>query len=91
MMQAALDLRGNAYSRINRDAGSGPVELIPLHSDWVTPMMSPDGTPFYKVRMYGRGDEQILSAMDMLHLRDRSDDGFVGKSCISPRARCRRA
>ena len=83
MMQAALDLRGNAYAKIIRDSRQRPVELIPLHDDWVKPMMSADGTPFYDVRMYGRGESVRLSATDMLHLRDRSDCGFVGKSCIS--------
>ena len=83
MMQAALDLRGNAYSRIIRDSRFRPKELIPLHDDWVTPMMSPDGSAFYKVRMYGKGEEERLSASDILHLRDRSDDGFIGKSVIS--------
>jgi HK97 family phage portal protein len=83
MMQAALDLRGNAYSRITRDNRNRPIELIPLQNDWVTPMMAPDGTPFYEVRMYGRGEKERLSATDILHLRDRSDDGFVGKSCIA--------
>jgi HK97 family phage portal protein len=81
--QAVLDLRGNAYSRIYRDARYRPVELVPLHDDWVTPVRSTvDGTPFYKVRMYGRGEVETLAQDDILHLRDRSDDGFVGKSCI---------
>lgn len=83
MMQAALDLRGNAYAKIVRDSRARPVELLPLADEWVTPMMSPDGTPFYDVRMYGRGKAERYSQTDILHLRDRSDDGFVGKSCIS--------
>jgi HK97 family phage portal protein len=83
MMQASLDLRGNAYSRIVRDERMRPVELVPLHDDWVKPMRSPDGTPFYELRMYGTRAKEVLSASDMLHLRDRSDDGYVGKSCIS--------
>jgi phage terminase large subunit-like protein len=37
MMQATLDLRGNAYSRIIRDGRQRPIELIPLHDDWVRP------------------------------------------------------
>lgn len=82
MKQALLDLRGNAYSRIIRDYRNRPVELIPLQDEWVTAMMAPDGTPFYEVRMYGRGDKERLAATDILHLRGRSDDGFVGKSCI---------
>jgi HK97 family phage portal protein len=83
MQQATLDLRGNAYSRIKRDSRQRPIELIPLHDDWVTTLRSPDGTPFYEVRMYGKGEKEVLSAMDILHLKDRSDDGYVGKSCIS--------
>jgi HK97 family phage portal protein len=82
MQQAAFDLRGNSYSRIYRDNRQRPVELVPLHNDWVRPLMAPDGTPFYGVRMYGLGAEERLSAMDVLHIPDRSDDGFVGKGCI---------
>jgi phage portal protein BeeE len=44
--------------------------------------MADDGTPFYDVRMYGRNKTERLAAMDILHLRDRSDCGFVGKSCM---------
>lgn len=83
MQQAVLDLRGNAYSRIYRDSRQRPTELIPLHDDWVSPLIAEDGTPFYEVRMYGRGSAERLSQYEILHVRDRSDDGFVGKSCIS--------
>lgn len=83
MMQASLDLRGNAYARIVRDARQRPAELIPLHDDWVRPLMASDGTLFYDVRMYGRGSAERLTDNDVLHLRDRSDCGFVGKSCIA--------
>jgi HK97 family phage portal protein len=83
MMQAALDLRGNAYARIVRDGRYRPVQLIPLHDDWVRPLMAADGTPFYDVRMYGRGALEHLTGDDIFHLRDRSDCGFVGKSCIA--------
>jgi HK97 family phage portal protein len=83
MLQAAMDLRGNAYARIIRDARQRPVELLPLHNDWVTVLIAADGTMFYDVRMYGRGPVERLSSLDIMHLRDRSEDGFMGRSCIA--------
>jgi hypothetical protein len=38
---------------------------------------------FYDVRMYGRGAVERLTSLDIMHLRDRSDDGFMGRSCIA--------
>jgi HK97 family phage portal protein len=83
MMQAHLDLRGNAYSLIKRDGRNTPRELVPLHPDWVRVLLGGDGEVFYAVRMNGQGEEKRYSALDVLHLRDRSDDGYLGKSCIS--------
>jgi HK97 family phage portal protein len=83
MLNAFLDLRGNAYARIVRDARLRPVQLIPLVNEWVTPLIAADGSMFYDTRMYGRGNVERLTSFDILHLRERSDDGFMGKSCIS--------
>lgn len=83
MGQAHVDLRGNAYSLIVRDGRQVPVELIALHPDWVVPLRAPDGTMFYDVRLYGGLKAERYPANDILHIRDRSDDGFVGKSCIT--------
>jgi HK97 family phage portal protein len=85
-MQQHLDLHGNAYARINRDSRYRPVELIALHPHWVQVHHTMDGTVFYKLRMWGHGAEETLTADDILHLKDRSDDGICGKSVIS---RCR--
>lgn len=83
MGQSTCDLRGNHYTRVIRDSRMRPTELIPLCDDWVRPLMSTDGVPFYDVRMYGQGKTERLGTSDILHIKERSDDGFVGKSCIS--------
>jgi HK97 family phage portal protein len=83
MQQAFCDLRGNAYSRIMHDRRERATELIPLHTSWVNPLVTPDGKPYYDVRMYGKGPIVRLAAEEMLHLKDRSDDGYVGRSVIS--------
>lgn len=84
MMQAHFDLRGNSYSRIIRDSRFRPSELIPLHPDWVSCLRSADdGDPFYEVRMYGTEKAVRYSQTDILHIKDRSDSGYVGKSCIA--------
>jgi HK97 family phage portal protein len=81
MVTAHCLLRGNGYVEIIRDGRGAPVELRPLHPDWVGVMRLP-GTRrlVYDVsEPESHGTRRVLME-DMLHLRDRSDDGFIGKS-----------
>jgi HK97 family phage portal protein len=83
MKQAHCDLRGNAYSRIYRDSRMDIADIVPLHPDWVRPLHGKDGAVFYDVRMWGGSKTERLGVEDILHVKDRSDDGFIGKSCIA--------
>jgi HK97 family phage portal protein len=76
MMQAALVLRGNAYSVILRNKRGEPLQLIPVHPDRVNLWESPDGQWFYMVTRNGlhemamlRNVPSLVPAEDMLHLR----------------------
>lgn len=81
MLVAHTLLRGNGYAEIVRDNRGAPVELIPLHPDHVSVLRIP-GTRrvVYEYSDPNTGGTRRLLAEEMLHLRDRSDDGIVGKS-----------
>lgn len=81
MMQAHVELRGNAYAYISR-LGGNVEELIPLHPDRIEMLVAPDLTITYK---YTQPDGRIktLSQSDVFHLRGMSSDGFRGLSMLS--------
>lgn len=85
MMQAHIELRGNSYSFIERDAGGRVIALIPIHPDRVSVWVQDDGLPLYKVSPTVAGYKVPLEvrAGDMLHLRGQSMDGYIGLSPIA--------
>jgi HK97 family phage portal protein len=92
MLNAHLDLRGNAYAQIVRD-GSGRVRrLVPLHPDRVrvkrAEEFSADGLRplIYEVTNEGLGTSFPLSSFDVLHLRGYTSDGICGISPIRLKA-----
>lgn len=81
MMQAHIDLRGNAYSQIVV-SGSGRVDmLLPLHPDRMTVEVLPSGAPRYRYRL-PEGGERIFVAGEVLHLMGLSTDGYCGLNPI---------
>lgn len=79
MMQGHALLRGNAYAHVVRDGNARILSIKPIHPDRVTPLVAPDGEPFYRVSdMPG-----ALSRRDIFHLRGHSSDGYVGLSPIA--------
>ncbi|WP_156428691.1 phage portal protein [Magnetospirillum sp. XM-1] len=86
-MASAL-LRGNALSEVIVDASGAVVELRPIPWDWVSVVLLPTGRLAYDVvevaGMYGAtGRVRRLLSSEVLHLKDRSDDGKLGRSRIS--------
>lgn len=80
MMQAHVLLRGNAYARIVRRAGSKDVlALIPLHPDRVEVLQRSDLSLVYT---YARqdGGKVLFQQDDIFHLRDLTLNGVVGVS-----------
>lgn len=73
-------LRGNAYAEIVRDGRGAPVELIPFHPDQVGVWRIPKTREVVYDVSDLDGRRRRLVSEQMLHLRDRSDDGIVGKS-----------
>ena len=74
-------LWGNAYAEIHRDAAGTITALVPIHPRDVTVVKLPSGRIRYDVSQ--GGELRKLLAGEVLHLRDRSDDGMVGKSRIT--------
>jgi HK97 family phage portal protein len=80
LMQAHCLLRGNSYAEIVRDGRGAPVALIPHHPDAVAVERIPRMDRIRFVVTDPNGGSRRLLQEEMLHLRDRSDDGMVGKS-----------
>lgn len=82
---ASALLRGNALSEILTDARGAVVELRPIPWDWCSVQLLPSGRLAYDVveitHLYGgTGRPRRLLQGEVLHLRDRSDDGLIGRS-----------
>lgn len=77
MMQAHLELRGNAYAYITRGAGNQVLELLPIHPDKVSVKQGDDYALEYRVK----GEKAPPGSI--LHLRGMSFDGITGVSTIT--------
>jgi len=83
MMTAHCLLRGNAYAEIVRDGRGAPIGLTPFPPDLVGVVhVRSTGRYAYDVFLPSGGTRRILPD-DMLHIKDRSDDGIVGKSRLT--------
>jgi HK97 family phage portal protein len=81
-------LYGNALLAIDYDGAGRPVMLRPVPWPNVQPILLPNGTLAFDVvqfsgRWGGTGLPRRLLAGEVFHLRDRSDDGLIGRSRIS--------
>lgn len=84
---ASVLLAGNSLIEIERD-GAEIVALRHIPWGWVSPMLAPSGRLVYDVTeqtgLYGAsGRVRRLLSGDVIHLRDRSDDGILGRSRLS--------
>lgn len=77
-MVSSMYLRGNAYAYIQRDEQLNVVSLTYIDSDYVTPMLQPNGTVKYIVA----GMSQAIDAVNMIHLYLYLDNTFRGISTI---------
>lgn len=84
---ASTLLSGNGLIEIERE-GAEIVALRHIPWTWVSPMLAPSGRLVYDVTeqtgLYGAtGRVRRLLSGDVIHLRDRSDDGILGRSRLS--------
>lgn len=85
---ASTLLRGNGLAEIVTDSRGAVVELRPIPWDWVSVYMLPSGRLAYdvteQVGIWGAtGRLRRLLQGEVIHLRDRSDDGLLGRSRLS--------
>lgn len=84
VMASAL-LRGNALAEIVTDARGAVTALKPIPWEWCTVQLLPSGRLAYDVvelvtAYGGTGRPRRLLQDEVFHLRDRSDDGLLGRS-----------
>ena len=81
-------LHGNALSLIEYDGAGRPVALRPIPWPNVQTILLANGTLAFDVVAYtapwgGTGQPRRFLASEVFHLRDRSDDGLLGRSRLS--------
>lgn len=81
-LTAHVLLWGNGYAEIHSDAAGNVTSLEPIHPRNVTVLQLPSGRIRYDVADPQTGKVRPLVADEMLHLKDRTDNGIVGKSRI---------
>jgi HK97 family phage portal protein len=87
-MTASLLLRGNALLRIERNGAGDAIALWPIPWERVAPVLLPGFRLAYDVSELdpatgGATDRKRLLHDEVIHLRDRSDDGLIGVSRIT--------
>jgi HK97 family phage portal protein len=85
---ASTLLHGNGIAAIEFDGAGRPTGLLPVPWQNVSVMMLPSGRLAYDVVAYvspwgGTGQPRRYLEGEVLHLKDRSDDGILGRSRIS--------
>lgn len=83
LMQAWIDLRGNAYAWKEYDLRGQVIALWPLNPTWVTVLRVPEsGELFYQLNIPGQPSETV-PAEAIIHLRGLTLDGYCGVSPIT--------
>ncbi len=85
---ASTLIAGNGLAEVVTDGNGRPVALLPIPWRYVRPVLLPSGKLGYDVSPHttlwgGTGPQRRLLASEVLHLKDRSDDGYIGRSRIS--------
>lgn len=83
-LMASTLLRGNGLAEVIRDGAGDVVGFDPIPWDWVTVQLLPTNRLAFDVTapvLTGKlGRRRRLLQDDVLHLKDRTDDGLVGRS-----------
>lgn len=84
-LMASTLLRGNGLAEVIEDRSGIVTELRPIPWEWVSVQLLPSGRLVYDVTeitsVYGgQGRMRRLLQEEVLHLKDRSDDGLLGRS-----------
>jgi HK97 family phage portal protein len=83
MLMGHLALRGNAFCRIVSNAKGEITDLIPIHPDRISLVLSQNSADEYSYRIIDRlGNQLVLPRGTVWHLRGLSSDGMLGLSPI---------
>ena len=83
MLMGHLALRGNAFCRIVSNAKGEITDLIPIHPDRISLVLSQNSADEYSYRIIDRlGNQLVLPRGAVWHLRGLSSDGMLGLSPI---------
>ena len=83
MLMGHLALRGNAFCRIISNANGEITDLIPIHPDRISLVLSQSQPDEYSYRVIDRlGNQTYLPRGAVWHLRGLSSDGMIGLSPI---------
>jgi HK97 family phage portal protein len=83
MMQAHVELRGNAYAEILPGPRGAVDQLIPMHPDRVTvEVLKPSGKLRYAYNDPLTNQTRRLMEGEVFHLRNFSDNGYTGRSTV---------
>ena len=86
-------LRGNALARVKYDRAGNLVEILPIPWENVSVQQLKNGRLRYDCTLPGLQQTQSIRLLEheVLHLKDRSDDGILGKSRLARAASVFRA
>jgi HK97 family phage portal protein len=82
MQQGHFELSGNAYAEKKMDRRGATQQLLPMHPARVTPEILQSGRMRYRYADPLTSQTRILVQEEVFHLRNWSDDGYVGMSTI---------
>jgi HK97 family phage portal protein len=82
-MQGHFELSGNAYAEKIMDRRGTTLELRLMHPARVTPEVLSNGNMRYKYADPLTSTTRVLVEDEVFHLRNWSDDGYVGNSTIA--------
>jgi len=82
MMMFHAALRGTAYAEIKPGARGAVDQLIPLHTDRVTPECLPDGSLRFKVSNPHTGEMRTLLQEEVFRIPGLSSDGIKGLRAV---------
>ena len=83
MLQGHFELQGNAYAEKKMTRGGVTQKLLPMHPDRVKPEVLQNGRMRYKYSDPLTNTTRVLVQEEVFHLRNWSDDGYVGQSTIT--------
>ncbi|MFN3910507.1 phage portal protein [Hyphomonas sp.] len=81
MISRHLDLHGNFYARVDRNAAGEVAALVPLHPTAVSVERAATGNFIYRVSE-ASGLNRVYLEYEILHVRNHSVDGLIGLSPI---------